>query len=212
MTRNVMAPAEWAAGWQDRWWVAGRMEADETVGRVGTAYAALTRLADLLVGLALALTALPAAWLLILARRAFRGPEPPAAQTVVGGDGRPLELYRPLRIGSHRPGGPAAVSRWSWVLNAPHLILGRVGLIGPAPLLPAEREIWQYLGRSRRQVRPGLVGLADVGGRPEAGALERLQLDQLYLANRGPALDLGILARVLLRSPLPSGARRRVAT
>ena len=211
-----MTPAEWAAGWQDRWWFSGRMEARQTTGGVGPGYAALARLADVLVGVVLLLTALPAAWLLMLVRR---GPgrtgasaTQAATETVVGPDGRTLELYRPLRIGSHRAGGRAPLGRWSWVLNAPHLILGRVSLVGPSPLLPAERDTWQYLSRSRRRARPGLVGPADITGRPEAGTLERLQLDELYLADRGPALDLGILARVLLRMPLPGDAQTRAAS
>ncbi|GGK23123.1 hypothetical protein GCM10011583_63810 [Streptomyces camponoticapitis] len=74
----------------------------------------------------------------------------------------------------------------------PHVVSGRMSLVGPAPLTPADPRAaapW------RQSVRPGLTGLAQVRRRSPLPWDEPALLDQHYVEHHWIGLDLLILAR-----------------
>ena len=78
-----------------------------------------------------------------------------------------------------------------------NVLRGDMSLVGPRPLLP------EYLGRytseqaRRHAVRPGLTGLAQVGGRNALTWAEKFELDVWYVDHPSLVLDLRILWRTV---------------
>jgi sugar transferase EpsL len=76
-----------------------------------------------------------------------------------------------------------------------NVLKGDMGLVGPRPLL------MQYLDRytgdqaRRHEVRPGITGLVQVGGRNALTWQEKFALDVEYVDNCSWRLDVAILAR-----------------
>jgi len=78
-----------------------------------------------------------------------------------------------------------------------NVLRGEMSVVGPRPLLP------QYLGRYTREqtrrldVRPGITGLAQVGGRNALTWGEKFALDVWYVDHRSVALDVRLLLRTV---------------
>jgi lipopolysaccharide/colanic/teichoic acid biosynthesis glycosyltransferase len=95
----------------------------------------------------------------------------------------------------------------------PHVLSGRMSLVGPAPLPPGTRgaaPAW------RRSVRPGLTGLAQVRRDSRLPWNERALLDQHYVEHCRLGLDLLLLVRTpaalaATRGPRVPRAARRAA-
>jgi Undecaprenyl-phosphate galactose phosphotransferase WbaP len=88
-----------------------------------------------------------------------------------------------------------------------NVLRGEMSLIGPRPLLLDERE--QYTGRAfelYRQVTPGLTGMWQVSGRDDLEYYRRIELNNWYIKNWSPWVDLVILAKTLLVVIKGSGA------
>lgn len=99
-----------------------------------------------------------------------------------------------------RVAGPAArLARRLSVDEVPQLwnvVLGEMALVGPRPLPTGLAEALPAAQRARRaSVLPGLTGLWQVRGRSELDLRRMQRYDGLYVARRGPCLDLWILAR-----------------
>ncbi|MGP8246987.1 MAG: undecaprenyl-phosphate galactose phosphotransferase WbaP [Bryobacteraceae bacterium] len=78
-----------------------------------------------------------------------------------------------------------------------NVLRGEMSLVGPRPIVSG--EIHKY-GRSftlYRQVIPGLTGLWQVSGRNLTSYQERVELDNYYVRNWSPWLDLYLLARTV---------------
>ncbi|MGA2145051.1 MAG: undecaprenyl-phosphate galactose phosphotransferase WbaP [Bryobacteraceae bacterium] len=78
-----------------------------------------------------------------------------------------------------------------------NVLRGEMSLVGPRPIVSG--EIQKY-GRSftlYRQVIPGLTGLWQVSGRNLTSYQERVELDDYYVRNWSPWLDLYLLARTI---------------
>lgn len=79
-----------------------------------------------------------------------------------------------------------------------NVLRGEMSIVGPRPLL------MEYLARyspeqaRRHFVRPGLTGWAQVNGRNALDWSERFRLDNWYVDNASPVLDLRIVARTLV--------------
>lgn len=80
--------------------------------------------------------------------------------------------------------------------NLWNVLMGDMSLVGPRPLVPYELE--QLPNRDQRcRMRPGVTGLAQVGGRLDLTPHERLELDLTYLERRSIGFDLWLLLRTL---------------
>lgn len=169
----------------------------------------------------------------LLVRRSSPGPVL-FRQERVGRDGRPFTLVkfrtmvvdgRPLRsalVNDRVDGGPLfkmrddpRVTRVGRVLRRysldelPQLwnvLRGEMSLVGPRPALPCEVVTYDARARRRLEVKPGLTGPWQVGGRSDLSWSDGLALDLDYVRRASLAYDLRVLlatVRVVLR---PVGA------
>ncbi|MGW4233582.1 sugar transferase [Streptomyces sp. NPDC004980] len=167
-------------------------QAASRAARVITARLAATtvkRSLDLALGSTLLLLAAPALALaaLALALRAGRRPGGVLSRELrTGLGGRTFEL-RSLRTRR---------LRLDLLSRLPHVVRGELSLVGPAPLAPDDPEVsGPGAGRWRRELRPGLTGLAQVRARSGMPWDEPALLDAHYAEHHGTGLDLAILAQ-----------------
>lgn len=175
-------------------------------GSLADRAAALTRkrALDLALGSALLLLTAPALALaaLVLSVRAPHGRGSVLLREArVGMGGRPFEL-RSLRTRRFR---------LDLLSRLPHVVRGDLSLVGPPPLRPDDPALsaprtdpW------RRELRPGLTGLAQVRARSGMPWDEPALLDAHYAEHHGTGLDLAILvrsARIHLRTELREARR-----
>ncbi len=83
-----------------------------------------------------------------------------------------------------------------------NVLRGEMSLVGPRPLLPRYLDRYTPRQARRQEVRPGITGLAQVGGRNRLSWPERFDRDVSYVDARSLRLDLRILlltARVVAR-------------
>jgi lipopolysaccharide/colanic/teichoic acid biosynthesis glycosyltransferase len=83
-----------------------------------------------------------------------------------------------------------------------NVLRGDMSLVGPRPLLTKYLPLYNAHHRRRHEVRPGVTGLAQVGGRNAITWQQKLDLDVEYVDRCSPALDVAILwrsARAVLR-------------
>lgn len=162
------------------------------------------RALDLALGSALLLLAAPALALtaLILAVRAPRGRGSVLLREArVGMGGRPFEL-RSLRTRRFR---------LDLLSRLPHVVRGDLSLVGPPPPRPDDPALsTPRTDPWRRELRPGLTGLAQVRARSGMPWDEPALLDAHYAEHHGTRLDLAILvrsARIHLRTELREARR-----
>lgn len=78
-----------------------------------------------------------------------------------------------------------------------NVLRGDMSLVGPRPLLMEYLPLYSADQFRRHQVRPGLTGLAQVGGRNALSWDEKFALDLRYIDQWSMALDLKILAETI---------------
>jgi lipopolysaccharide/colanic/teichoic acid biosynthesis glycosyltransferase len=78
-----------------------------------------------------------------------------------------------------------------------NVLKGDMSLVGPRPLLPQYLERYSPEQARRHEVRPGITGLAQVGGRNALSWGEKLRLDVWYVDHWSIGLDLKILWKTL---------------
>ena len=78
-----------------------------------------------------------------------------------------------------------------------NVLRGELSLVGPRPFIHEYLPLYSAEQRRRFRVRPGITGWALVHGRNARSWEEKFALDAWYVARRGWALDLRILARTL---------------
>lgn len=74
-----------------------------------------------------------------------------------------------------------------------NVIRGDMSLVGPRPLLVRYLDRYSPEQRRRHEVRPGLTGLAQIGGRNHLTWSEKFALDIQYVEKRSLPLDLSIM-------------------
>ena len=131
-----------------------------------------------------------------------------------GRDGRPFTLvkFRTMRDATDAAGRPLAdaerltpFGRWLRSTSLDELpelwnvLAGEMSLVGPRPLLTRYLPLYSQDQARRHEVRPGITGWAQVGGRNSLAWPERLAMDVWYVDHRSFALDLRILAATLLK-------------
>ena len=83
-----------------------------------------------------------------------------------------------------------------------NVLRGDMSLVGPRPLLIKYLPLYNERHRRRHDVRPGMTGLAQVGGRNAISWPQKLDLDVEYVERCSLALDAWILwrsARAVIR-------------
>jgi len=79
-----------------------------------------------------------------------------------------------------------------------NVLRGDMSLVGPRPLLMHYLPHYNAEQARRHRVRPGITGLAQVRGRNGLTWEDKFAADIEYVDNRGPKLDLQILAATVL--------------
>ncbi|NLL51771.1 MAG: sugar transferase, partial [Peptococcaceae bacterium] len=74
-----------------------------------------------------------------------------------------------------------------------NILKGDMSFVGPRPLLVKYLSLYNDEQRRRHTVRPGLTGLAQVGGRNSISWEEKLELDTIYIDNITLFFDTKIL-------------------
>lgn len=74
-----------------------------------------------------------------------------------------------------------------------NVIRGEMSLVGPRPLLLQYLPLYSRDQLRRHEVRPGITGLAQVGGRNALSWGEKFALDTEYVDRRSLAMDLRIM-------------------
>jgi Undecaprenyl-phosphate galactose phosphotransferase WbaP len=87
-----------------------------------------------------------------------------------------------------------------------NVLRGEMSLAGPRPIVEAEIAKYEDAFALYRQVRPGVTGLWQVGGRNDTSYAERIALDSYYVRNWSVWIDLVILARTPLVALFGRGA------
>lgn len=78
-----------------------------------------------------------------------------------------------------------------------NVVRGEMSLVGPRPIVDSEIKKYGSSFALYRQVIPGLTGLWQVSGRNERSYDERVELDNYYVRNWSPWLDIYLLARTV---------------
>lgn len=188
------------------------------------------RLMDVSVALVGLIVGLPVLACLMLLIPATSPGSPFYVQERVGRHGRVFRLYklRTMVADAEQHTGPVLataddprVTRVGRLLRATRLdelpqlfnvLKGDMSIVGPRPERPefvekfeAENPAYHY----RHLVKPGLTGLAQVQGRYDTSAEDKLRFDLYYIRNYSLLLDLQILLQTIPVVLTPSAARGR---
>ena len=160
----------------------------------------------------LALPVLMPIWLLI--RFISRG-NPIYSQIRIGKDCQPFELYKfrtmveyADQYGFQTAEGDKRITPLGRILRKASLdelpqlfnvLKGDMSLVGPRPDTPMQEPLYSPADwKLRHTIRPGITGLAQINGRSNIGANERLAYDIAYVKNHNLLLDIKILLSTLL--------------
>jgi Undecaprenyl-phosphate galactose phosphotransferase WbaP len=78
-----------------------------------------------------------------------------------------------------------------------NVLAGDMSLVGPRPIVTAEVEKYGKVFPLVKGVKPGITGLWQVSGRNNTTYEQRVRLDQYYVRNWSPWLDVYILAKTV---------------
>jgi len=80
-----------------------------------------------------------------------------------------------------------------------NVLKGEMSLIGPRPLLPEYLPLYSEYQARRHEVRPGIIGWAQINGRNSLSWDERFEMDVWYVDNISLKLDLKIFGYAMLK-------------
>ena len=78
-----------------------------------------------------------------------------------------------------------------------NVLRGEMSLAGPRPYLPREVQNMGFYINTILKAAPGMTGLWQVSGRAQLPFEERLKLEEYYVRNWSPWLDLIIMFRTI---------------
>lgn len=87
-----------------------------------------------------------------------------------------------------------------------NVVKGDMNLVGPRPQTPAEVASYTERVWRRLLVRPGITGLWQISGRSDLAPDEAHALDEEYVRNWSPMLDVAVLAKTPVAVVLQKGA------
>jgi len=130
--------------------------------------------------------------ILITIRLSSKGPAI-FKQERAGKNGRPFVFYkfRTMKLDVD-PFGPSPKSG-----EDPRLT--KVGIVGPRPLYLSQIPEWNERQKKRLLVKPGLTGLAQIGGRAELTREEKLELDVKYVETASFLADIRIILATIVQ-------------
>lgn len=79
-----------------------------------------------------------------------------------------------------------------------NVLKGEMSLVGPRPIVAKEVAKYGTVFKKYSAVKPGITGMWQVSGRSETTYDERVRLDEYYVANWSPWLDIYILAKTVI--------------
>ena len=189
----------------------------------------LKRILDIVVALLGFLAALPFMLLTAIAIKIFDPGPVFYSQERSGRYGKPFKVYkfRTMRVDAEKLSGPMLaqendprITRLGAFLRAVRLdelpqiwnvLVGDMSIVGPRPERPFfveqfKQEIPEYV--YRMNVKPGITGLAQVYGKYNTTAYDKLIYDLVYIQNAGIRMDLTIIiqtVRVLFQKSATEG-------
>ena len=166
--------------------------------------------------------------LLIAAMVACDGHSPFFTQKRIGRNGKVFRIWKlrsmvvdaESRLQAHLDSDPVALAQWQQHQKLKHdpritrvgriirkisadelpqllnVLNGTMSLVGPRPMMVGQRHM--YVGRSYRQLRPGITGLWQISARNESEFVARVRYDDEYHRILSFGTDLRILARTVL--------------
>ncbi|GAA5534860.1 undecaprenyl-phosphate galactose phosphotransferase WbaP [Deinococcus aluminii] len=78
-----------------------------------------------------------------------------------------------------------------------NVLLGTMSLVGPRPIVQAEVEKYGNIYAVYKQVRPGMTGYWQANGRSDTSYDERVAMDNFYITNWTPWLDMVVLIQTV---------------
>lgn len=87
-----------------------------------------------------------------------------------------------------------------------NVLLGEMSLVGPRPIVTSEIEKYGDCFGLYTSVKPGITGLWQVSGRNNTTYDERVQLDEYYVRNWSPWLDIYLMLRTIRTVLFAEGA------
>ena len=189
----------------------------------------LKRILDIMVALTGLLLALPLMILTVIAIKIFDPGPIFYSQERLGRYEKPFKVYkfRTMRVDAEKLSGPMLaqendprITRLGAFLRAVRLdelpqiwnvLVGDMSIVGPRPERPFfveqfKQEIPEYV--YRMNVKPGITGLAQVYGKYNTTAYDKLIYDLVYIQNAGIRTDLTIIiqtVRVLFQKSATEG-------
>jgi exopolysaccharide production protein ExoY len=88
-----------------------------------------------------------------------------------------------------------------------NVLRGEMSLVGPRPIVAAERPFYGRRFESYARVRPGISGLWQISGRSDTSYRRRVACDVLYVRRRGLVTDLKVLVLTIPAVLAARGAR-----
>lgn len=76
-----------------------------------------------------------------------------------------------------------------------NVLKGDMSLIGPRPWIPDYYERFNEEQKNRNNIRPGLVGLAQINGRKELDIIDKINYDLFYVEKLSLIQDIKILIK-----------------
>lgn len=115
-----------------------------------------------------------------------------------------LKLEKDPRI--TRVGGLLRKTSFDELPQLINVVKGDMNLVGPRPQTPAEVASYTERVWRRLLVRPGITGLWQISGRSDLAPDEAHALDEEYVRNWSPMLDVAVLAKTPVAVVLQKGA------
>lgn len=88
-----------------------------------------------------------------------------------------------------------------------NVIRGEMSLVGPRPIVAAERPFYGRRFEAYSRVRPGISGLWQISGRSDTSYRRRVACDVIYVRRRSLATDLKVLILTIPAVLTARGAR-----
>jgi len=79
-----------------------------------------------------------------------------------------------------------------------NILKGDMSIVGPRPLYISQILEWNERQKKRLLVKPGLTGLAQIGGRAELTREEKLEFDVKYVETTGLLTDIRIILATMV--------------